>query len=105
MQLVCKYLKTLWPKPGMEVETDFRIVQYRPVAGQEYCREIVAKGEGLPVGNFFDIILTGEMVLDPQYGDTFVVQSFTTEVKKTRANVLGYLASGADKGIGPAVSK
>lgn len=105
MQLVCKYLKTLWPKPGMEVETDFRIVQYRPVAGQEYCREIVAKGEGLPVGNFFDIILTGEMVLDPQYGDTFVVQSFTTEVKKTRANVLGYLASGAVKGVGPAVAK
>lgn len=105
MQLVCKYLKTLWPKPGMEVETDYRIVQYRPVAGQEYCREIVAKGEGLPVGSFFDITLTGEMVLDPQYGDTFVVQSFTTAVKKTRANVLGYLASGAVKGVGPAVAK
>ena len=57
------------------------------------------------MGNFFDIILTGEMVLDPQYGDTFVVQSFTTEVKKTRANVLGYLASGAVKGVGPAVAK
>ena len=105
MQLACEYLKTLWPKPGQEVETDYRIVRYRPLAGQGYSRELVAKGEGLPTSNFFDIILTGEMVLDPQYGDTFLVQSFTASVKKTRGNVLGYLASGAVKGVGPAVAK
>lgn len=105
MQLACEYLKTLWPKPGQEVETDYRIVRYRPLAGQEYGRELVAKGEGLPTSSYFDITLTGEMVLDPQYGDTFLVQSFTTAVKKTRGNVLGYLASGAVKGVGPAVAK
>ena len=105
MRLVCEYLQTLWPKAGMEVETDFRIVRYRPVAGSEYPDEFTAKGEGLPESNYFEIVLNGTMTSDPQYGDTFVVQSFGTKVKQTRANLLGYLASGAVKGVGPAVAK
>lgn len=105
MRLACEYVGTLWPKAGMEVETDFRIVRYRPLPGEEYTAEIVAKGEGLPEHNFFEIALEGKMVSDPQYGDTFLVNSFETKVKRTRANILGYLASGAVKGVGPAVAK
>lgn len=105
MRLACEYVSTLWPKPGMEVETDFRIARYRPLPGEKYTAEIIAKGEGLPEYNFFEITLEGKMVSDPQYGDTFVVSSFETTVKKTRANILGYLASGAVKGVGPAVAK
>lgn len=105
MRLACEYVGTLWPKPGMEVETDFRIIRYRPLPGEEYTAEIIAKGEGLPEHNFFEIALEGKMVSDPQYGDTFLVSSFETAVKKTKANILGYLASGAVKGVGPAVAK
>lgn len=105
MRLACEYVGTLWPKAGMEVETDFRIVRYRPLPGEEYTAEIVAKGEGLPEHNFFEIALEGKMVSDTQYGDTFLVSSFETKVKRTRANILGYLASGAVKGVGPAVAK
>ena len=105
MRLACEYVGTLWPKPGMEVETDFRIARYRPLPGEEYTAEVVAKGDGLPEHNFFEIALEGKMVSDPQYGDTFLVSSFETEVKRTRANILGYLASGAVKGVGPAVAK
>lgn len=105
MRLACEYVSTLWPKPGMEVETDFRIARYRPLPGEKYTAEFIAKGEGLPEHNFFEIALEGKMVSDPQYGDTFLVNSFETTVKKTRANILGYLASGAVKGVGPAVAK
>lgn len=105
MQLACEYVSTLWPKAGMEVETDFRIVRYRALPGGEYTGEITAKGEGLPEHNFFEVTLDGRMVSDPQYGDTFLVRSIETKVKRTRANVLGYLASGAVKGVGPAVAK
>ena len=105
MRLACEYVGTLWPKPGMEVETDFRIVRYRPLPGEEYTSEIVAKGEGLLEHNFFEIALEGKMISDPQYGDTFLVSSFETKVKRTRANILGYFASGAVKGVGPAVAK
>ena len=105
MRLACEYVGTLWPKPGVEVETDFRIVRYRPLPGEEYTSEIVAKGEGLLEHNFFEIALEGKMISDPQYGDTFLVSSFETKVKRTRANILGYFASGAVKGVGPAVAK
>lgn len=105
MLLACEYVQTLWPKPGMEVETDFRIVRYKPLPGGEYANEFTAKGSGLPEHNFFEITLEGRFVGDDRYGDTFVVKRFTTEVKRTRANVMGYLASGVIKGVGPAVAK
>ncbi len=105
MQLACEYLQTLWPKSGMEVETKFRIVRYQPLPGGEYSYEFTAKGEGLPESNYFEIVLDGDMVSDAQYGDTFLVRSFQTRVKRTKENVLGYLSSGAVKGVGPAVAK
>lgn len=105
MRLACEYVETLWPKPGMEVETDFRIVRYRALPGSERSGEFTAKGSGLPEHNFFEIVLDGRFVNDDRYGDTFVAKGFTTTVKRTRANVMGYLASGIIKGVGPAVAK
>lgn len=105
MRLACEYVETLWPRPGMEVETDFRIVRYRALPDGERTGEFTAKGSGLPEHNFFTIALDGRFVNDDRYGDTFVVKGFTTEVKRTRANVMGYLASGIIKGVGPAVAK
>ena len=105
MQLTCEYVQTLWPKAGMEVETEFRLVRYRPVPGSAYSQEFTAKGMGLPESNYFEIVLEGKMEKDPQYGDTFVVHAFRTNVKRTKENVLGYLASGAVKGVGPEVAK
>ena len=105
MQLACEYVETKWPRPGMEVETDFRIVRYRPLPGCEYQHEFTAKGNGLPEHNCFEIMLEGKFVEDERYGNTFVTKSFTTSVKRTRANVLGYLASGIIKGVGPSIAK
>lgn len=105
MQLACEYLETVWPKPNMEVETDFRIVRYKPLPGGEQESVFSAKGSGLPEHNFFDVTLEGRFVKDDRYGDTFVVKSFHTAVKRTRANVLGYLASGVIKGVGPSIAK
>jgi exodeoxyribonuclease V alpha subunit len=105
MRLACEYVKTLWPKPDMEVETDFTIVKYRPLPGGEVKEEFVAKGSALPVDSFFDITLEGNFVTDEAYGPAFVVSSFSTAVRKTTGNVLGYLASGIIKGVGPANAK
>lgn len=105
MQLACEYVQTLWPKPGQEVESEFRIVRYQPLPGGEITHEFTAKGEGIPESNYFEITLDGRLISDAQYGNTFVVQSFQTKVKRTRENILGYLASGAVKGVGPAVAK
>lgn len=105
MRLACEYVETIWPKPGVEVDTDFRIVRYKPLPGGENTAVFTAKGNGLPEHNFFDVTLEGSFVKDDRYGNTFLVKSFHTAVKRTRANVLGYLASGVIKGVGPAVAK
>jgi len=105
MPLVCEHVKTLWPKPGMEVETDFIIAVYRPLPGSGHKDDFVAKGGSLPVDSFFDITLEGSFVEDKTHGPAFVVSSFSTSVRKTKGNVLGYLASGIIKGVGPANAK
>ena len=84
MQLACEYVQTLWPKPGQEVESEFRIVRYQPLPGGEITHEFTAKGEGIPESNYFEITLDGRLISDAQYGNTFVVQSFQTKVKRTR---------------------
>ena len=105
MQLVCEYLETKWPRPDMETDSDYRIVNYKPIEGSEHTQIFTAKGNGLPEHNCFEITLSGSFVSDKKYGDTFVVKNFTTKVKHTRANVLGYLSSNMVKGIGPALAK
>ncbi len=105
MRLACEYLKTLWPRADMEVETDFIIAKYRPKPGSEVKDDFVAKGNALPVDSFFDITLEGGFTDDGTHGPAFAVTSFTTEVRKTTGNVLGYLASGIIKGVGPANAK
>jgi exodeoxyribonuclease V alpha subunit len=96
---------TLWPRPDMEVETDYIIAKYRPKPGGEQKDDFVAKGNGLPVDSFFDITLEGSFADDGTHGPAFVVTSFATTVRKTTGNVLGYLSSGIIKGVGPANAK
>lgn len=105
MRLVCEYLETKWPRPDMETDSDFRIVKYKPVPGSDYTQVFTAKGNSLPEHNCFEIALDGHFVTDKKYGDTFIVKSFTTTVKHTKANIMGYLASNMVKGIGPALAK
>ena len=105
MRLECEYLMTLWPKPGMEVETDYIIAKYRPKPGSEVKDDFVAKGNALPVDSFFDITLEGGFTDDGTHGPAFVVTAFTTTVRKTTGNVLGYLSSGIIKGVGPTNAK
>jgi len=85
----------------MEVETDFTIVKYRPAPGSDLKDAFVAKGDGLPRQSFYDVTLEGEFVNDEKYGPTFVVKRYATAVKRTRGNVLGFLAYGVIKGVGP----
>lgn len=105
MQLVCEYLETIWPRDGQETDTDFRVVKYKPVPGSEVTEVFTAKGNGLPEHNCFEITLVGRFVQYKRPNDTFLVKNFTTKVKQTEANIMGYLASNMVKGIGPALAK
>jgi len=104
MQVECNHVRTLWPKAGAE-ELDYIIAIYRPAPGSEIDHEFVAKGTSLPTDPYLDITFLGKFVQDEKRGPAFVVKSYTTAVKKTRASVLGYLSSGLIKGVGPEIAK
>ena len=104
MQVECSHLRTLWPKPGAE-ESDYIIAVYKPLPGGDVKDEFVAKGNSLPTDPYLDITFQGKFVLDEKRGSAFVVKSYVATVKRTRANVLGYLSSGLIKGVGPEIAK
>ena len=104
MRVECTHIRTLWPKPGME-ESDYIIAVYKAEPFSEIEGEFVAKGTSLPTDPYLNITFQGKMVQDDKKGPAFVVKSYTTAVKKTRASVLGYLSSGLIKGVGPEIAK
>ena len=102
MQIECCHVRTLFKKP----DVDFVIAVYRPYDFQELEQDFVAKGNALPTDPSLDITFEGRYVEDDKgRGPSFLVKSYTTKVRKTRGNVLGYLSSGAVKGVGPALAK
>jgi len=104
VQVNCSHLRTLWPKSGIE-ESDYIIAVYRPAPFCEIEEDFVAKGNSLPTDPYLDITFQGKLINDEKRGPAFVVKSYTTSVKKTRASVLGYLSSGLIKGVGPEIAK
>ena len=104
MQVECNHVRTLWPKAGAE-ESNYIIAVYRPATGSVIKDEFVAKGTSLPTDSYLDITFQGKFVQDEKRGPAFVVKSYTTAVRKTRASVLGYLSSGLIKGVGPEIAK
>ena len=101
MTVRCSHTKTLFNQP----DVDYVIAVYMAEPGGEIEGEFVAKGNSLPLDPFLDITFEGEFALDKQKRRAFAVKSCSARVRRTRANVLGYLSSGAVKGIGPALAR
>ena len=102
MKIRCRYVRSLFKKQGVE-----RIVAiYLADDFQEVEGEFVAKGDNLPTSSFLEIEFDGDFE-DAKDGRarTFIVRACTATIKKSRASVLGYLCSGAIKGIGYATAK
>ncbi len=63
--------------------------------------EFTAVGYGLPFEESIEVEMVGEWVNNSQHGMQFEVENFMEVVPRTREGIVGYLASGAIKGIGP----
>lgn len=96
----CSYQRAIY-----QSENGFSVVKYTLENDAGTPIQITARGKYLPTDSFFDILLIGNWIDDPTYGDTFEVDSFETTVRKTRENVIGYLASGVIKGVGKSTAE
>lgn len=61
---------------------------------------ITAFGYNLPYNEEVEAELVGKWVNHPQYGPQFEVESYMEVVPRTKEGIVGYLSSGAIKGIG-----
>ena len=61
---------------------------------------ITAVGNDLPMIKNLTYELTGYWVNNPKYGTQFEVETHMEIVKRTKEGIIGYLSSGAIRGIG-----
>lgn len=62
--------------------------------------EFIAIGYGLPLKESIEAEMVGNWITNPQHGMQYEVESFMEVVPRTREGIVGYLSSGALKGIG-----
>ncbi|MDD2980770.1 MAG: ATP-dependent RecD-like DNA helicase [Hespellia sp.] len=63
--------------------------------------EFVAIGYGFPFEECLEVEMVGKWITNSQHGQQFEVESFMEVIPRTREGIVGYLSSGALKGIGP----
>ena len=63
-----------------------------------------AVGYGFPLTEDIELEVEGEWVASEQHGLQYHVEQFLEVVPRTREGIIGYLSSGAIKGIGPATA-
>lgn len=68
-----------------------------------YC--FTALGYGFPLTQDIELEIEGEWVATEQHGLQYHVEQFLEVVPRTREGIIGYLSSGAIKGIGPATAE
>lgn len=64
----------------------------------------IAVGYGFPLTEDIELEMEGDWVASEQHGLQYRVEQFLEVVPRTREGIIGYLSSGAIKGIGPATA-
>ncbi|MGL5254543.1 MAG: SF1B family DNA helicase RecD2 [Brevinema sp.] len=64
----------------------------------------IALGYGFPLTEDIELEMEGDWVASEQHGLQYHVEQFLEVVPRTREGIIGYLSSGAIKGIGPATA-
>ncbi len=110
MQILANFDYQLFPKKGQVSDSGYSVCVYRPVeklvnqAGEAIVK-FTAVGYYLPTATTIAYELEGEWKKDPKRGVQFYVETFKESVQPTREGILGYLASGQLKGIGPKMAE
>ena len=108
--MLCQFHKLIYPKTADISTVDYMIAVYRPCGvvkdvDGEMISEIKAVGYCLPTAENLRYKLSGHWIKHPRHGLQFEVENYEEVISHTKGGIIGYLASGQIKGIGPAIAK
>ena len=108
--MLCQFDKLIYPKTADISTVDYMIAVYRPCgvvrdADGEMISQIKAVGYCLPISEKLRYRLSGHWNKHPRHGLQFEVEGYEEVISHTKEGIIGYLASGQIKGVGPKIAE
>lgn len=108
--MLCQFDKLIYPKEADIATVDYMIAIYRPCeivrdADGDMVSQIKAVGYCLPITDKLRYKLNGHWIKHPRHGLQFEVEGYEEVISHTREGIIGYLASGQIKGVGPKIAE
>ncbi len=108
--MLCQFDKLIYPKQADMTTVEYMIAVYRPIGivrdvDGEMLSQIKAVGYCLPTSGNLRYELNGHWIKHPKHGLQFEVEGYEEVISHTKEGIIGYLASGQIKGIGPRIAE
>ena len=108
--MLCQFDKLIYPKTADISTVDYMIAVYRPCgvvrdADGEMISQIKAVGYCLPTSEKLRYRLNGHWNKHPRHGLQFEVEGYEEVISHSKEGIIGYLASGQIKGVGPKIAE
>ena len=108
--MLCQFDKLIYPKEADIATVDYMIAIYRPCeivrdTDGDMMSQIKAVGYCLPTSEKLRYKLNGHWIKHPRHGLQFEVEGYEEVISHTREGIIGYLASGQIKGVGPKIAE
>ena len=108
--MLCQFDKLIYPKTADISTVDYMIAVYRPCgvvrdAEGEMVSQIKAVGYCLPTSEKLRYRLNGHWNKHPRHGLQFEVEGYEEVISHSKEGIIGYLASGQIKGVGPKIAE
>lgn len=108
--MLCQFDKLIYPRDADTTTVEYMIAVYRPCeilrdSEGEMMSQFKAVGYCLPTSDKLRYRLNGHWIKHPKHGLQFEVDSFDEVIVHSREGIIGYLASGQIKGVGPRIAE
>ena len=108
--MLCQFDKLIYPREADVSTVDYMIAVYRPIGvvrdvDGEMLSQIKAVGYCLPTTEKLRYKLSGHWIKHPRHGLQFEVEGYEEVISHTKEGIIGYLASGQIKGVGPKIAE
>ena len=108
--MLCQFDKLIYPREADASTVEYMIAVYKPCeiirdTDGDMMSQIKAVGYCLPTSEKLRYRLNGHWIKHPRHGLQFEVESYEEVISHTREGIIGYLASGQIKGVGPKIAE
>ena len=110
-KMLCEFQRLIYPtSPQLVLPGTYTVASYVPCervldTSGKLVTQIKAVGYCLPTAEKLRYKLSGHWIKHPRHGLQFEVEGYEEVISHTKEGIIGYLASGQIKGVGPKIAE